>query len=133
MKVWQSFGSEHSSNLVMIGKFEDIEEAEKAKSLISDFIQKVEEDRQEGNIEFGEVLDYYPDNWLEFLQEKEINYVQPNELEQFAYEVNVNLEDENLVITTDEVDIIAFLKLLLNQNAKVEVFSAHHHDSEYGR
>lgn len=133
MKIWQSFGSEHSSNLVMIGKFEDVEEAEKAKTLIKDFIEKVDEERQEGNLEFDQVLDYYPDNWLEFLQEKGISYIQPNELEQFAYEVDVTLEDENLVITTDEIDIIAFLKLLLNQNAKVEVFSAHHHDSEYGR
>ena len=34
MKIWQSFGSEHSSNLVMIGHFKNVADAQEAQKLI---------------------------------------------------------------------------------------------------
>lgn len=34
MKVWNGYGSEHSMNLVMVGQFKTIEDAEKTKELI---------------------------------------------------------------------------------------------------
>jgi hypothetical protein len=41
MKTWNSYGSEHSANLVMIGKFKNAASAEKAKEaidLITDYM-----------------------------------------------------------------------------------------------
>jgi len=34
MKLWLGYGSEHSANLIMIGKFEDRETATKTRELI---------------------------------------------------------------------------------------------------
>ena len=34
MKVWNGWGSEHSMNLVMIGRFEEVDAAKKAKLII---------------------------------------------------------------------------------------------------
>ena len=44
MKVWTGFGSEHSMNLVMIGRFKEARDAEKAKQLIDRIVQQVHEE-----------------------------------------------------------------------------------------
>jgi len=36
MKIWNSYGSEHSAKLVMIGHFKDVASAESAKKLIDE-------------------------------------------------------------------------------------------------
>ena len=51
----------------------------------------------------------------------------PGELEQFAYEVNMKVEGEKLIVTTDELDIAAFLKVLFLRGARIELYSAHDH------
>ena len=47
MKIWNSYGSEHSGNLVMIGTFKDAGEEERAKEIIdeiTEFISGLGED-----------------------------------------------------------------------------------------
>jgi hypothetical protein len=39
MKIWNSYGSEHSANLVMIGSFKDAASAEKAKAAIDEITE----------------------------------------------------------------------------------------------
>jgi Family of unknown function (DUF6375) len=36
MKIWNTYGSEHSANLVMIGKFKDVASAETAKAIFDE-------------------------------------------------------------------------------------------------
>lgn len=38
MKIWQEFGSSHSSNITIIGKFKDAKVAQEAYDLVEDFI-----------------------------------------------------------------------------------------------
>jgi hypothetical protein len=40
---------------------------------------------------------------------------------------------DKLVITTEELDIGAFTKVLINKGAKIEVDSAHEHGGAHGR
>lgn len=134
MKIWQGYGSEHSMNLVMIGRFKDLGNAVKAKQVIEWLIAQVDTDVKAGLMKIGEPTDRYTDGMLDVLQKANVHSIGPAELEQFAYDVNVKIEDKQIVVTTDEIDLSAFLKVLLDKGARIEVYSAHDYpDSGYGR
>lgn len=120
MKLWNSFGSEHSANLVMIGRFKDSTSAENAKAAIDELTACLNSNNTDLH-----GTDRYPDGVLEVLKKIKLHSLAPSELEQFTYDVNVGLEDDKLVIKTDEVDVSAFLKLMIDNGARVEVYSAH--------
>ena len=120
MKLWNSYGSEHSANLVMIGTFKDVASAEKAKAIIdkiSDFVLNSDE-------EF-EGAQRYPDSAMELLRNVNFYSVSPSELGQFRYEILPKLEGDKLVLRTDDIEISALLKIMVENGARVEVYSAH--------
>ncbi len=134
MKIWYQHGSEHSANLVMIGHFEDATEAAKAKEIIDALTEQVAKDHESGALVFGSPSDRYGKEMLDLLGRLNVASIGPAELEQFAYEVNVKVEGQSVVITTDELDIAAFLKVLFLRGGRVEVYSAHDHpDTAHGR
>jgi hypothetical protein len=134
MKVWQSYGSEHSMNLVMIGAFEDSADAAKAKRILDELILKVSAAQEAGDIEFGEDPGRTPEAMYEYFKEISLYTVSPGELQQFLQDVRVREDDKKVVITTDEIDVSAFLKVLLDLGGRVEVYSAHAHSGTgYGR
>jgi Family of unknown function (DUF6375) len=120
MKIWNSFGSEHSANLVMVGRFKDAASAEKAKEVIdkiSDFVLNSEEKFEGAN--------RYSDQALELLKTVNFYSVSPAEFEQFRYEVMPTLEGNKLFLRTDDIEISAVLKIMVENGARVEVYSAH--------
>jgi len=128
MKTWNSYGSEHSANLVMIGRFKDAESAEKAKEaidLITDFMSSDNAQRPSP--------DCYPDGLTDLLQKVRFHSLSPGELEQFTMDIRSEQKEEQVVITTDEPDVSAFLKLMVDKGARVEVFSAHDYPDSNGR
>jgi Family of unknown function (DUF6375) len=127
MKIWYQHGSEHSANLVMIGHFEDATEAAKAKEIIDAITKQVAEDEDKGTLVIGSPSEHYGKEMLELLGRLNIFSIGPQELEQFAYEVRVKVEGSDVVLTTDELDISAFLKVMFNRGARIEVYSAHDH------
>lgn len=134
MKIWYGYGSEHSMNLVMIGRFKDAAGAAKAKEVIDRLTEQVNADVQDGLVEIGEPPKRFSNDMLELLQKLNVHVLSPAELEQFAYDVRVKIEGSQIVLTTDEVDVSAFLKVLIDKGARVEVYSAHDYpDAGYGR
>ncbi|MHA3774933.1 DUF6375 family protein [Verrucomicrobiota bacterium sgz303538] len=128
MKAWNSYGSEHSANLVMIGKFKDAISAEKAKEaidLITDYMTTGSAERSSP--------DRYPDGLMDLLQKVGFHSLSPGEIEQFTMDIHSELKEQQVVITTDEPDVSAFLKLMVDKGARVEVFSAHFHPDPNGR
>ncbi len=120
MKIWNSYGSEHSANLVMIGKFKDVTSAEKAEAVIDqikEFMMESGDDHRDA--------ERYSDAVMELLKRVNFHDVRPSELEQFIYDVSCRREGDRIIITTDEPDISAFLKVLVENGARVEVYSAH--------
>lgn len=129
MKVWRGYGSEHSMNLVMIGKFKDVDDAKKTKKIIDQLTEKLTD-----KIEVGSTRDRYSDDTLALLKEVNIYTLRPLELEQFLYETRIKVEGDKLILTTDESEVSAFIKLMIDRGAKIEIFSAHDYpDAEYGR
>jgi hypothetical protein len=134
MKIWYQHGSEHSADLVMIGRFENAAEASKAKEIIDTLTNHVRDEESSCIRTVGQPSDRYGNAMLDLLGRLNILSISPRELEQFLYEVSVKVDGKNIILTTEEVEISAFLKILFDQGARIEIYSAHDHpDSEYGR
>ena len=134
MKIWQGYGSEHSSNLVMIGQFKSVADAVKAKEIIDWLTEQVNADVKAGVIDVGSPPERFNDRIMELFKKVETYIVAPIELAQFAYEFTIKLEGNKVVVTTEEYDVSAFLKILVDKGARVDVFSAHDYpNTEYGR
>jgi hypothetical protein len=132
MKVWVGYGSEHSANLVIIGRFENANEAQKSLDLLNEAVQVARRDEDSGFIKAGSVANKFTDAQMELFRKSNLslNYGDP---EQFLCDFASRREGDRVVITTDESDINAFLKVLLHGGAKMEVYSAHDHGGQYGR
>lgn len=129
MKIWHGYGSEHSMNLVMIGHFKSLEDAEKTKRLIDRFSEELPD-----MIEIDDPHDRYGEPAINLLRETDCYILGPRELEHFLYDTNVELEEDKIILTTDESEVSAYFKLMIKNGAKVEIFSAHNYpESEYGR
>ena len=134
MKIWNEYGSEHSANLLMIGHFENIDDATKAKEIIKVLTKQVAEDQANGILTLGSPSGRYGSAMLDLLGRLNVTIIGPQELEQFAYEVNVELQGKDLILTTEEYDISAFLKVMFMEGARIEVYSAHDYpDTDNGR
>ena len=130
MKVWYGYGSEHSANLVMIGYFKTAQEAEDTYKLFGNLSEGLRDKVDVG----GDMSNRFTDEVLKFLQELKCFSLGAHELEQFLYDTDVSIEDEKIIITTEEADVSAFFKLMMMNGAKVELFSAHDYpEVEYGR
>jgi hypothetical protein len=130
MKIWKGFGSEHSMNLVMIGKFKTIADAEKAGRIIDLITKQVQMDMDSGAITIGSRSDRYTDGMMALFRELNVYDLNTTEVEQFAYDINVKQSQDTILITTDESDVSGYLKLLVAEGARVEVFSAHFYDEK---
>jgi len=62
---------------------------------------------------------------MELLNKLKLYSLGAAELEQFAYDVHIELQGEKVILKTDEVDVSAFFKVLIDNEAKVEIYSAH--------
>ena len=134
MKIWYGYGSEHSMNLVMIGEFEDVKSAADAMKVINDVTGQVDADVDAGQIEIGEHAERFSDQMLNLLIDSNVLTVGVDEVQQFAYDVNVEHDGSSIVITTDEADVSAFLKVMLHKGARVQIYSAHDFpETGYGR
>lgn len=129
MKIWSSYGSEHSANLVMIGQFKSPKEAKD----IGELFQKLTDGLQD-KIDVGTLSGRYSDEVYALLQRLNCYSLSPLELEQFLYENEIKIDGSKIVITTEESDVSAFFKLMILQGAKVEIYSAHDYPGTgYGR
>jgi hypothetical protein len=118
----------------MIGHFESAPDAAKALEAIEAIKTQVYRDRGAGRLDAGDPPTDYGREMLDVLGKVNIAMISPFELEQFLYEIDVNLDDKDVVVTTEEYDVSAFLKVLIGRGARVEVYSAHdYHDTGYGR
>ena len=124
MKIWNSYGSEHSMNLVLIGSFVEIKDAESVEEVV-DKLKKTAE--HEGSYLFDEPPQghRFSKEVLEVLQELRIHSLSPLEIDQFRSEYSLTRDGNKITIATEEVDVSAFIKIFVDAGAKVEVYSKH--------
>jgi hypothetical protein len=120
MKTWNSYGSEHSANLVMIGTFKDAASLNRAKDAINELSQFV----GATDADYSKV-ERYPPEARRILEKFGLQTISPAELDQFRYDIRTESEDDRIIVTTDEIEISAFLKILFDNEARIEVFSRH--------
>ena len=129
MKIWYGYGSEHSMNLVMIGHFKNTEDSGKAYRLIQQLTNELKD-----KIDVDPQRDRFDEDVMNVLKETGCYNLSPIELQQFLYDVSTRLDKDKIIITTDESEISAFLKVMIENGAKVEIYSAHNYpDTDYGR
>ncbi|MEO2091825.1 MAG: DUF6375 family protein [Gemmataceae bacterium] len=114
-------------NLVMIGRFKRPEDAAETKRLLDRLTKLVHDEQAAGRLAAGEPNERYSDQFRAVAEEENCWLLGASELEQFLYDVGVELKGDTIELRTDEVEVSAFLKILLEHEAKVEVFSSHHH------
>lgn len=125
MKIWHSHGTEHSMNLVMLGRFKSEADAEAIERMLN----KLKDELRE-NLSVGDSGRRYPEAAMRILNDLKCFSLTPPELEQFLFDVSVRRDGSTLRLWTDESEVSAFIKLMVDGGAKVEVFSNHHHEDE---
>jgi hypothetical protein len=118
----------------MIGRFKDASAAREVKEIIDEITNQVAKDQASGALVIGSPSERYGQDMLELLMRRNIGSIGAQELEQFAYEIKVDVDKSDVVVTTDEIDISALLKVLFLKGARIEIYSAHDHpDTGHGR
>lgn len=130
MKIWNGYGSEHSMNLVLIGRFKRAQDAEKAEKNIDRLSAQASKD-DSYSISFGEPEDQrFSNGMLSLLRSLNLNTLGPADLGQLVSDHHLKREGDQITVTTDEAEVSAFVKLFIEAGAKVEVFSAHDYPSD---
>jgi hypothetical protein len=117
MKLWKGYGTEHSASLVMIGRFKDegaAAEAMEAIKKVTDFMTTTYDNPRED--------ERYSEAEMRLLRECKAVDLAAHELEQFIYGVHPSLKADRIEIRTDEPDLSAFMKLMVDHGARVEVW-----------
>lgn len=132
MKIWNGYGSEHSMNLVLIGRFKRNQDAEKVEKDIEKLSAQASADEAH-SLDFDPPEDRrFSDEMLSLLTKLRLNTLGPSDLSQLLSDHRLHREDDRITVTTDEAEISAFIKLFIEAGAKVEVFSAHDYPSDTG-
>jgi hypothetical protein len=122
MKIWQGYGSEHSSNLVMIGHFKTAIDAKAAKEKFDRIVERLS-----GKIEFERTENRFSEVEIQELTRENIFLLTPNDIEQLVFEYDCSIDDNKICITSEELEITVFVKFLIENGARVEVYSAHYY------
>ena len=85
-----------------------------------------------GLITFDGSTERFSQAMLDFLGKHKVYSIAPGELAQFAYDVTVEHKDTQIELRTDEYDVAAFLKILIDHGARVELYSAHEYPQPKG-
>ena len=130
MKIWNGYGSEHSMNLVLIGKFKRAQDAEKVEKNIGKLSAQASKDDSHTIAFDGPADQRFSDEMLSLLGKLNLNTLGPADLGQLVSDHRLERKDDRITVTTDEAEVSAFVKLFIEAGAKVEVFSAHDYPSD---
>jgi hypothetical protein len=113
----------------MVGHFAD-ESAAKATELVFERIkERIYKDMNTEGYDPGEDAPDLTDEMGQLLREINVWSLAPADVENFAYDHSVTRDGADLILTTDENAIGGFVKLLVDNDARIEIFSMHSHTS----
>lgn len=124
MKIWTGYGSEHSMNLVLIGKFKQARDAENVKNLLDKISDQAAKDEAYSISHSSPEYQRFSEEMLSLLRAHKLHTFSPVDLEQFASEHHIDHNNDCITVTTDEANVSAFIKIFLDAGARIEVYSA---------
>lgn len=127
MKIWTGYGSEHSSNLKLIGHFHTEGAAKSAEQVFERLRDRVYAEISAETYDENQDPPELSDGIAELLRELKLWGVGPADVDNFAYDHSISREGADIVLTTDENNVGGFVKILVDADAKVEIFSLHSH------
>jgi hypothetical protein len=123
VRIWHSYGSEHSMNLVLIGTFETVAEAQTAiermetlKGLAESMWSDDDWRRQDKRM---------PSALADELMKLRLYDFGRFDVDAYAFGHSTERSGSVVRIATEESDIQGFVKLFLSLGARVEAFSLH--------
>jgi hypothetical protein len=119
-------------DLKLIRHFASTSDARAARHAIAVLTEAAELERDEGRLEYGEPPQMFSSRLLETMSDVSVHSLGHGDLEQFLYEASVEVRDADVVIETEEIDVMAYLKVLIVKGARIEMYSGHDHDSGAG-
>lgn len=122
MRIWHSYGSEHSMDLILIGKFETVSSAEAAIERMEALKVLAE---SEGPDDWRSRDERMPRKLVEELDKLKLYEMGRTDVDNFAYEHSIERDGTSVRVWTDESEVQGFLKVLIHLGARVEVFSRH--------
>ncbi|MFB7810506.1 DUF6375 family protein [Streptomyces virginiae] len=128
MRIWNGYGSEHSMNLVLIGRFQTVTGAKAAQECM-EALQALAEAAWSDD-DWRSHDERMPRELGEALSRMKLYDMGRSDVDVYALDHNVSREAETVRIWTDESDVQGLLKVLLHHGAKVEIFSRHTWDEE---
>lgn len=123
MRIWQSYGSEHSMDLVLIGRFETVSGAEEAIERMEAL--KAVAQREWSEDDWRRQDEVMPDTLASELMKLELYEMGRSDVDIYAIDYSIERKGSTVRIGTDESEVHGFLKVLLHLGARVEVFSRH--------
>lgn len=130
MKIWNGYGSEHSMNLVLIGRFLRAKDAEEVEKNIDRLSAQVSKD-DSYSIAFAEPEEQrFSDDMLSLMRSMKLYTLGPADLGQLVSDHYLKREGARITVETDEAEVSAFVKIFIEAGAKVEIFSAHDYPSD---
>lgn len=126
MRIWNGYGSEHSMDLVLIGRFQTVTGAKAAEERM-EALKALAEDKWSDD-DWRSPDERMPRELGQALAEMNLYDMGRYDVDIFALDHSVTRTAETVRIWTDESDVQGFLKVLLHYGARVEVFSHHEWD-----
>ena len=126
MKIWHGYGSDHSASLVLIGEFKTEEAAERVNELINTLSENAQSDLAEGIVDAWAKNERYSEETEARLRELKLHNLSPSDISDFAnFNPSIERVGKILRFRSDDVEIGAFVKLMVHEGAKVQVYSTH--------
>ena len=130
MKIWYGFGSEHSANLMMIGRFKTPEDARAAKVVLERLNDVVESNFDYDRFDTNSMSVFDNGEVRDALSDLEIYYLSPEDLESFSRGHIARREGSNVLLQTEEWDFSGFMRVMVEKGARIEVYSGHFYPGE---
>ncbi|MFF4757761.1 DUF6375 family protein [Streptomyces sp. NPDC001276] len=124
MRIWHSYGSEHSMDLVLVGTFETVSGAEAAMERMEAL--KTLAEAEWSDDDWRRADERMPRALADELGKLRLYDMGRSDVDIYALDHSVQRTGSTVRVWTEESEVQGFVKVLINLGARVEVFSRHH-------
>lgn len=123
MRIWHSYGSEHSMDLVMIGTFVTVSAAEQAVEIMEALRAVAEAEWSDDDWICPD--ERMPASLTDELRKLGLHEMGRSDVDHYAFEHSVDRTKSTVRVWTAESEFQGFLKAMIHLGARVEIFSRH--------